>query len=112
MDLIAIIAQLRQQLASVESSIVSFEQLALGGTRRRGRPPKWMKEAREAARAATKRPPSKATKLSPGELRSIAKWDSARPKLRGPTPKQMEQLHGPTGARVVLGRRPTRGGAH
>lgn len=47
MDLTKILAELRQELAHVNAAILSLEQLQKGA-RRRGRPPRWMTEIRQA----------------------------------------------------------------
>jgi hypothetical protein len=51
MDLNSILQQLRQQRDHVDESIAALERIASGMGRRRGRPPKWMKEAAAASAA-------------------------------------------------------------
>ncbi len=43
MDVTKIISGLRQEREQVDEAIANLERLALGGKRRRGRPPAWMK---------------------------------------------------------------------
>ena len=52
MDLSAIITGLRDQRDLVEQAISSFERLAAGQGKRRGRPPAWMKRIADAAKGA------------------------------------------------------------
>ncbi|MGD1070423.1 MAG: hypothetical protein ABSB15_09805 [Bryobacteraceae bacterium] len=47
MDLPNILRELHEQLDAVKISIVALERVAAGKGPRRGRPPKWMKEAKE-----------------------------------------------------------------
>jgi hypothetical protein len=42
MDVLKMLAELRQELAYVEEAILALERLALGHGKRRGRPPAWM----------------------------------------------------------------------
>ena len=42
MDVVAIIAELRQQRERIEEAIMALERMAGGQGKRRGRPPKWM----------------------------------------------------------------------
>lgn len=52
MEIDKILKQLYAERAALDASIVAMEQLAMetGATKRRGRPPKWLKEAREKAK--------------------------------------------------------------
>ena len=52
MDLSAIITGLREERDLVEQAISSFEHLAAGQGKRRGRPPAWMKRIADAAKGA------------------------------------------------------------
>lgn len=48
MNLVRIITELREEKSRLDEAIVVVERLALGsGHKRRGRPPKWMSEARK-----------------------------------------------------------------
>jgi hypothetical protein len=47
MDLIKLIADLRVELKQVEQTIQTLEAMAGGDGKRRGRPPKWLTEARQ-----------------------------------------------------------------
>ncbi len=55
MDYNAIIHELYAERDAIDAAIVAMEQLRAtqGGGRKRGRPPKWLKEAREKADAGT-----------------------------------------------------------
>jgi hypothetical protein len=46
MDIPKIMKQLREELAILNEAILSLERLDAGRSQRRGRPPKWLKEAR------------------------------------------------------------------
>jgi hypothetical protein len=45
MNLINMLSELRSELQQIEEAILVVERLAVGGAKRRGRPPKWMAEA-------------------------------------------------------------------
>ena len=47
MDVNNILAELQQERERIEEAILSLERLAIGRGKRRGRPPAWMKEAKE-----------------------------------------------------------------
>ena len=64
MDILKMLAELRQEREQVEEAILVIERLALGQGKRRGRPPAWM----VAAKGATKqrgRPPGSKNKPKP-----------------------------------------------
>jgi len=42
MDVLKMLAELRQEREQIEEAIVTLERLAQGRVRRRGRPPAWM----------------------------------------------------------------------
>jgi len=42
MDVMKMLADLRQERASIEEAIITLERLARGQGKRRGRPPAWM----------------------------------------------------------------------
>ena len=42
MDIVKMLAELRAEREQVEQAIMVLERIALGGKRRRGRPPAWM----------------------------------------------------------------------
>jgi hypothetical protein len=46
MDVIKILAELRQEQDQLEEAILTLERLASGRGRRRGRPPAWMSEVK------------------------------------------------------------------
>jgi hypothetical protein len=51
MDLVKVLAQLRDELSDLDAAIFSLERLQHeGGVRKRGRPPKALAELRKAAR--------------------------------------------------------------
>ena len=60
MDILKMIAELQQERAQIEETIIAIERLALGRGKRRGRPPAWMKEA--AAPKRRGRPPGSKSK--------------------------------------------------
>lgn len=51
MDVTKILEQLREERDQIEAAIVTFERLALGRGKRRGRPPSWMVEARKRTKS-------------------------------------------------------------
>ena len=55
MDVTKILTELRMEREQIEEAILSLERLAKGRGRRRGRPPKWMTEAKKRARPQAKR---------------------------------------------------------
>mgnify|MGYP006972416278 CR=1 FL=1 len=55
MDVTKILAELRLEREHIEEAILSLERLAASRGRRRGRPPKWMAEAKKRVRTAPKR---------------------------------------------------------
>lgn len=48
LDINKVLEELRQEREQVEEAILSIERLALGGAKRRGRPPAWMAVAKAA----------------------------------------------------------------
>lgn len=50
MDIFSILAELRGEHARLEELILAAERYARGTGKRRGRPPKWMKEAKRRGR--------------------------------------------------------------
>jgi hypothetical protein len=64
MDVLKMLAELRQERAQVEEAIVTLERLASGHGKRRGRPPSWMTAASEPKRRG--RPPG--SKNKPKEI--------------------------------------------
>lgn len=50
MDLIKVLADLRQERDQLEEAILTLERLARGRGRRRGRPPAWMTELKRKGR--------------------------------------------------------------
>lgn len=54
------IAELQQERAQIEESIIAIERLARGQGKRRGRPPAWIKEASAPKRRG--RPPGSKNK--------------------------------------------------
>ena len=59
MDITKMLSELRTERATIEEAILTLERLARGSGRRRGRPPKWMSDARSQvpseASASTRR---------------------------------------------------------
>ena len=50
MDVIKMLADLRQERDQIEEAILTLERLARGRGRRRGRPPAWMTELKRKGR--------------------------------------------------------------
>jgi hypothetical protein len=50
MDVIKMLAELRQERDQLEEAILTLERLARGRGRRRGRPPSWMTELKRRGR--------------------------------------------------------------
>ncbi len=50
MDVLKMLADLRQEREQIEEAIITLERLARGRGRRRGRPPTWMAEAKRRGR--------------------------------------------------------------
>ena len=50
MDVIKMLAELRQERDQLEEAILTLERLARGRGRRRGRPPAWMNELKRRGR--------------------------------------------------------------
>ena len=48
MDISKILAELRLEREQLEETILSLERLALGGAKRRGRPPAWIARTKES----------------------------------------------------------------
>ena len=48
MDISKILAELRQEHEQLGTAILSLERLALGGAKRRGRPPAWLAGVKNA----------------------------------------------------------------
>ncbi len=55
MEITKILMELRLEREQIEEAILSLERLAEGRGRRRGRPPKWMAEAKKRVRAQAKK---------------------------------------------------------
>jgi hypothetical protein len=60
MDILKMIADLREERAHIEESIMALERLAAGHGKRRGRPPAWMAAASQPKRLG--RPPGSKNK--------------------------------------------------
>lgn len=50
MDVLKMLAELRQEREQIEEAILTLERLARGRGRRRGRPPAWMTELKRRGR--------------------------------------------------------------
>lgn len=78
------IASLRLELTQIDEAILNLERLAQGGGKRRGRPPKWLAEAKSAPEpAAAAAPRGKKRTLSPEARKRMAeaqkrRWAAAR----------------------------------
>ena len=55
MDVTKILEELRLEREQIEEAILSLERLAEGRGKRRGRPPKWMAEAKQRSRVQSKK---------------------------------------------------------
>ena len=55
MDVTKILSELRVEREQIEEAILSLERLATSRGRRRGRPPKWMAEAKKRKRVQANR---------------------------------------------------------
>ena len=59
MEVDKILADLREELATIDSAIVAMEKLAVSkGGKKRGRPPKWLVEARSRKESDAEATPS------------------------------------------------------
>ena len=65
MEIAKMITELREEREQIDQVIASLERLALGGRKRRGRPPSWMKQATTVKRRG--RPPGSKNKPKPEE---------------------------------------------
>ena len=72
MDVLKMLAELREERARIEEAIIALERMARGHGKRRGRPPAWMTAASEPKRRG--RPPGSKNKPKeqPSELVRIA----------------------------------------
>jgi hypothetical protein len=61
MDVMKVLAELRQEREQIEEAILTLERLARGRGRRRGRPPAWMTELKRRGR-----PPGSKNKAKEG----------------------------------------------
>ena len=68
MDVVKILAELRQEREQIEEAIVSLERLARGRGKRRGRPPAWLKQATEVVEPPKKRGRPAGSKSKPKEV--------------------------------------------
>jgi hypothetical protein len=62
MDILKMLAELRQERGQVEEAIIVLQRLSLGQGKRRGRPPAWMAAAREDTPKKRGRPPGSKNK--------------------------------------------------
>ena len=62
MDIQGMIASLRLELNQIDEAILNLERLAIGGGKRRGRPPKWMATAKMPTEIDVKAPAKKSKK--------------------------------------------------
>ncbi len=68
MDVMKILAELREEREQLEEAIMSLERLARSRGRRRGRPPAWMKEVKPKRG----RPPGSKNKAAPPTQKTSA----------------------------------------
>jgi hypothetical protein len=64
MDVIKMLADLRQEREQLEEAILTLERLARGRGRRRGRPPAWMSELKRRGRPPGSKNKAKVTKAA------------------------------------------------
>lgn len=64
MDVIKMLADLRQEREQLEEAILTLERLARGRGRRRGRPPAWMTELKRRGRPPGSKNKAKVTKAA------------------------------------------------
>jgi hypothetical protein len=62
MDILKMLADLRQERAQLEEAILVIERIARGQGKRRGRPPAWMKAATAGQSKRRGRPPGSKNK--------------------------------------------------
>jgi hypothetical protein len=62
LDIKKMLAELRQEHEQLEEAILSLERLAIGGAKRRGRPPAWLSTIKE--KRGRGRPPGSKNKTS------------------------------------------------
>lgn len=72
MDLLKMLAELREEREQIGQAILAIERLAAGHGKRRGRPPAWMKELALKRRG---RPPGSKNKVT--SMRGSAKETAA-----------------------------------
>jgi hypothetical protein len=65
MDILKMLADLRQERAQIEEAIIALERVTLGQGKRRGRPPAWLKEVSAPKRRG--RPPGSKNKTTKEE---------------------------------------------
>jgi hypothetical protein len=63
MDVIKMLAELRQEREQLEEAILTLERLARGRGRRRGRPPLWMSELKSRGRPPRSKNKAKETRV-------------------------------------------------
>jgi hypothetical protein len=59
MDILKMLAELRQEQEQIEGAIMAMERLARGQGKRRGRPPAWMTVAKDTVKRRGRPPGSK-----------------------------------------------------
>jgi hypothetical protein len=70
MDVIKMLAELRQERDQLDEAILTLERLASGRGRRRGRPPAWMSEIKHRGRPPGSKNKSKKDNESMNRLKS------------------------------------------
>jgi hypothetical protein len=69
MDVLKMLAELREERARIEEAIIALERMARGQGNRRGRPPAWMTAASEPKRRG--RPPGSKNKAQGATSTSV-----------------------------------------
>jgi len=77
MDTNKILAELRQEREYLDRAILTIERLALGGAKRRGRPPAWMTKATVAERTAPAEPGKPRRGRPPGSKNGASRTSAA-----------------------------------
>jgi hypothetical protein len=83
MDIVRMLAELRTERERITEAILAVERLAIGGQKRRGRPPKWMaasKASTDAEPTTGKRRPFSAATRAKMAAAQKKRWTSRKKK--------------------------------
>jgi hypothetical protein len=70
MQLSAMIGELRQELRRIDEAILALERLSAGQAKRRGRPPRWLKELEAEVNAETGRGEESTSEVEPPKVKA------------------------------------------